>query len=132
MNRLILVFFFLLSSLLGFSQFEWFGSVDNDWFNGANWNTGVAPSITDDVTIQAGAQNYPIIVSPAVVQCRMLTILSGTFIDITTGTLEAHGDVNNQGDIIIGSGNFISNVAFQQCFQLQRISLKEQLRKVFT
>ncbi len=112
MNRLLLVFFFFTSSLSGFSQSEWIGSIDNDWFNGPNWNTGVAPSITDDVIIQPGAQNYPIIVSPAVVQCSMLTIMSGSFISITTGTLEAHGDVNNEGAIIIGSGNFISNVAF--------------------
>ena len=56
MNRLILILFLAFSSFSGFSQFDWLGSQDNDWYNGANWNTGIPPgSSTDHVTIQPSA-----------------------------------------------------------------------------
>lgn len=48
----------LLAPLPGVAN-DWTGAVNSDWFNGANWSTGVAPtpSAPDDVAINAGMGN---------------------------------------------------------------------------
>ena len=112
MNRLILLFFLAISSLSVLSQqFNWIGSINNDWFEGNNWDTGFPPgSSTDHVTIQPTAQNWPIITST--VTCGDLILMNNTFLNVSTGTIEVFGNVMSQGNIAIGTGNFISNSSF--------------------
>ncbi len=49
----------------------WTGTTDTDWFDASNWNPGV-PGSTTDVTIPAGAPNYPDITTAA--ECNNLVM----------------------------------------------------------
>ena len=40
---------------------DWTGASNTDWQNTANWDGGVIPTATDDVTIPNGCPNYPVV-----------------------------------------------------------------------
>ncbi|NOX46812.1 MAG: T9SS type A sorting domain-containing protein [Chlorobi bacterium] len=63
-----------ISVLEAVTSTSWTGTVDNDWWNPANWSAGLPTSGTD-VTIPAGATNYPTVGSIA--QVNTITIESG-------------------------------------------------------
>ncbi len=64
----------------------WTGTTDTDWFDASNWNPGV-PGSTTDVTIPAGAPNYPYI--PTAAECNNLVMGSDA-----TGDASLMGQAN--------------------------------------
>lgn len=76
--------------------FETISSGENEW-NGSVWSKGIAPVVTDNVTISA---DY----TGAGFTCKNLTVNAGQQVDIGNGTLEIKGDFTNNGAIIIKSG----------------------------
>lgn len=97
MNKLFILSVFLLISLKTFAQVNWTGNGDGiDWFDGANWNSGV-PSITDDVIIANSSGNLSIeIFSDA--SCASLTIDNQTsnrrlFVDFDASTFTIAGNL---------------------------------------
>jgi len=97
MNKLFILSAFLLISLKTFAQVNWIGNGDGiDWFDGANWDSGV-PSITDDVFIVNSSGNLSIeIFSDA--SCASLTIDNQTanrrlLVDFNATTLTIAGNL---------------------------------------
>ncbi|HEX8148633.1 MAG TPA: Calx-beta domain-containing protein [Pyrinomonadaceae bacterium] len=82
--------------------FTWNGSADTDWHNGANWDTGTAPTASDIAVIpSAGVTNEPTIsaadaaVSTLTVQAgRTLSIASGRTLTSGTTSVNAGGALN--------------------------------------
>ena len=70
--------------------FNWNGSADTDWHNGANWDTGSVPTASDIAVIpSAGVANEPTI-SAADASVSTLTVRSGRTLTLTGGrTLSA-------------------------------------------
>ncbi len=72
----------------------WVGGVDKVWSNPKNWCGAIVPLVNTDVTIPAGATNYPTITD--VYPVNNLTIQKGTTLTIT-GTLQVAGSISNSG-----------------------------------
>jgi hypothetical protein len=68
---------------------SWIGIIDNDWWNPGNWTNGL-PSLITDVTIPAGAANFPTVGSVA--QCNTLSMESGASL-LDNGLLLANNGV---------------------------------------
>jgi CSLREA domain-containing protein len=86
--------------------FNWDGSADTNWHNGANWDTNSVPTAADSAVIpSAGVTNEPII-STADAAVANLTIQTGRTLTITTGrTLNAATTtVNNGGGLKVPAG----------------------------
>ncbi len=78
----------------------WLGGGTNNWSTNSNWNTGTAPSWTNDVVIPTGTTPYPVLsVSSAI---NHLNLPSGTSLGIGSNTLTINGSVT-------GTGNFIGS-----------------------
>lgn len=73
----------------------WMGTVNNDWFNAANWSCGL-PSATTDVLIKSTAAFMPI-VNANVVSCNNIDIENGASITATNSTINVYGNINNAG-----------------------------------
>jgi len=58
-----------------FAVETWNGSVNNDWFNTANWTPAALPCATSAVIVPAVATNYPTLLAPA--SCVSITVESG-------------------------------------------------------
>jgi hypothetical protein len=97
---------------------------DGNWFNTANWNTGILPTATDNVyidhSIKAGAFSNPVTVNAAGALCNNLTIDAGAGTAITLsftapGVLTASGNVSVLTNNILafsGAGTFNVKGAF--------------------
>ncbi|MCW3106344.1 MAG: C-terminal target protein [Segetibacter sp.] len=82
----------------------WTGTVDSDWNNNSNWQSGIVPDNTTDVIIPSGLSTYPYITSstPEIVN---LTLLPGSVITISNGTLKIKGTITvNSGSITATNG----------------------------
>ena len=77
----------------------WNGSVSSDWFDPANWNGGVVPGSTDDVTIPGNAPNQPVLTNDVTVNTFQTT--GGGFIDVDGNDLVVNGDFS--GTALSGS-----------------------------
>jgi len=62
---------------------KWTGTVSTAWENPANWNCGMIPNATTDVTIPTGLNNYPVINSAAI--CRRIKQQPNTSVLVKTG-----------------------------------------------
>ncbi len=60
----------------------WEGNVDSDWFNAANWNTGVEPGVSDNVFIPAGTPNDPTVAPEQFASVNDLTVDEGASLSI--------------------------------------------------
>lgn len=83
----------------------WQGSENSNWFNCLNWNRGVVPNITVDVTLPSSATNQPVIDNTNTAYARSLNIQTGA-----TLTMEANSnfhiaaDWTNNGTFNPGNG----------------------------
>ncbi len=88
------------------AQTSWTGLVSTNWDDGLNWNTGVVPTPTTDVTIPFTAnQPSTYIFGP---ECRDLTIQGGATLSLTGGfDLVVNGDLQIDGtlDVITSSSD---------------------------
>jgi hypothetical protein len=85
---------------------QWAGGTSTDWNDGTNWDSGAIPTESVNVTIGAGASNYPVLNSDISINdnsgtynCKSLTIQNG-------GQLEVYHshDMKVLGDLMIESG----------------------------
>jgi hypothetical protein len=93
------------TSLKGYT---WYGTVNTDWYNAANWAgcCGVPPNDAD-VTI-ATISNPPVL--PSSVTVKNITINTGRFISIAGNTLTINGSINGTGTITgSASSNLVLN-----------------------
>ncbi len=101
---------------------KWLG-INTDWNSTLNWCNGIVPTSAENIIIENGLNNYPIINGS--VSVNSLTILAGAVVSLTaTGVLKLAGNINSQNGIkaitgmveLIGSNpqtisaaNFVSN-----------------------
>jgi len=86
-----------------FESATWQGDQNSLWSEPLNWDTGVVPSITTDVTITTGSPNSAGVGSDAV--AHSMTVNSGATITIGAGnTVTLYGDLDVQGTVAAGSG----------------------------
>jgi PKD repeat protein len=80
----------------------WKGTVSSDWNTSSNWDDGIVPLSTTDVTISPGAVNWPIFTGDFTVgvQCHNLTIPAGTFMTVT-GHLTCRPGAKVKGDVLM-------------------------------
>ncbi|MDQ6813325.1 MAG: hypothetical protein M3040_06305 [Bacteroidota bacterium] len=81
----------------------WTGAVSTDWNTAGNWQCGVIPTITTDVTIPASLFNYPVISSTATATANNLTLQSGSSITVSNGVLQIAGTPATAGGKITAS-----------------------------
>jgi hypothetical protein len=84
----------------------WDGSLNSDWYNGANWSLNTVPTSSHDVVIQGvTSNNYPEIAGLAI--CNSLTINFSTLSELTisTGTLTVNNDFNCYRQLIMTSSS---------------------------
>ena len=82
---------------------KWLGTVSADWNAASNWQCGIVPSGTLNVTIQFGVINYPTINS-GTVAVNNISILSGGSLTVTGATLQIAGTISNSGTLSAGNG----------------------------
>ena len=95
----------------------WSGGVNSDWGTSGNWFSGTLPTSSDNVVINAGAPNMPVVNSdPATpATCNSLTINTGATLTIAAGkALTTSGATTNNGTFNLesdatGTGSFIDN-----------------------
>jgi hypothetical protein len=95
----------------------WSGLVSSDWGTTGNWTSLSLPTSGDNVIINSGAPNMPVVnaapATPAV--CNALTINSGATLTIAAASaLTASGVTTNNGTFTLasdatGTGSFIDN-----------------------
>ncbi len=89
------------------SGFQWTGSTNNSWNNSANWCGNTVPSASDDITINSGFVNYPV-VNGATGYMKNLTISSGATLTLGNGgSLEVSGDWINNGTFVPYDGSSV-------------------------
>lgn len=66
----------------------WDGSLNSDWFEAANWNCGIVPATSANVTIPAGTINLPVLSSDAF--AGVLGIENGANLILSGGNLTLH------------------------------------------
>lgn len=117
-SRTLLLSAFLFFSCIVTGQVTWQGAFNADWSNDQNWDSGTAPTASDDVIIPdvAGTPFDPIITTAEVALSvtvdanASLTLASGSSltIDGTTGTaITNNGNIVNSGDINLGLNSII-------------------------
>jgi len=71
----------------------WTGAINSDWANGGNWNTGVIPNSSSNVSIP-DVTNDPVIDSGTLAESNELSIEPGVVLTIHPGgTLTANGTI---------------------------------------
>lgn len=85
------------------SVWEWTGTADTNWHNGANWEGNIVPGELDTVNIPAAPTNQPAIgtsTEASYGRVNNLTIASGAELDLaTTHNLRVQGALTNNGTI---------------------------------
>jgi hypothetical protein len=80
----------------------WTGGTSTAWATGSNWNTGIAPTATDDVII-SDVTNKPVISTAAAV--KNITIESGAALTINANaSLTTNKVLTNNGTVTVKSG----------------------------
>lgn len=69
------------------ARFIWRGTVNSDWNNPANWDTGLVPSGNDNVQVPAGTIYSLIVTSGMEVYCQSLTIDPSAVVTVETGAI---------------------------------------------
>lgn len=75
----------------------WDGSAGTDWHNAANWTPSGVPTVEDDVTVPAVA-NEPVI-SASDAAANNLTVEAGATLHLTTRILSVEGTLTNNGTL---------------------------------
>jgi len=83
---------------------QWVGGVNTDWKTAANWPCGDIPTATTNVTIPAGAANYPVISNTGGGFVDSIKILSGATLTLSNDTLNVFGAITSTGAINATSG----------------------------
>ncbi|MFO8001919.1 MAG: T9SS type A sorting domain-containing protein, partial [Marinilabilia sp.] len=88
------------------ADYTWLGSVDDDWFNGDNWEGDVAPSASNKAIVDNTAVNDPVVGENADAFCNDLEISDVKSLILKPGSsLEISNDVDNSGTIVLESTN---------------------------
>ena len=75
---------------------RWVGGTSTDYSNAANWNCGVIPGASDDITVPAGRANYPALTTAATV--TNLTIAANAKLNVVNpGSITLTGNFSNLG-----------------------------------
>ena len=103
-----------------FTNGEWVGDTDSDWFNCRNWKSLALPDVDTDVLLPSGGgiANEPTIDSAGVVS-KDFEIQSGRTLTIATsggntGTLTIAGDFTNAGTLTHTAGSVTFNGSSSQ------------------
>ncbi len=125
---IILFSFLIIQSEHGFSQIVWNGSVSTNWNTAANWIGGVVPLSINDVVINSGTPNDPLVsgVGP-VATCNNLTINTGASVSIASNILNLKGDLIisptgffvHYGGVLELSGTSVQSIPDITCYDLK-------------
>jgi hypothetical protein len=66
-------------------QFIWTGITSNDWANGSNWSTGIAPTLLDSIVIPSNTPFSPVIKSGIIGLCKSIKVNSGAIVTVSSG-----------------------------------------------
>lgn len=103
----------IINKVTTYTIASWTGSINTDWNTAGNWGNNTVPTATDDVTIPAGAPNYPVISATAA--AHGVTIAAGASLAvINNNTLSITGDVVNSGTFNASAGALVLNGALVQ------------------
>ena len=81
----------------------WTGTTSIDWSECSNWSYGLVPSASQSVSIPAGLSRYPVLNS-GTFTINGLNVASGASFTLgTAATLQASGDVANNGPALQGT-----------------------------
>ncbi len=80
----------------------WNGKKSTQWNRAGNWQGGIIPSSTTDVTIARGKSNYPDI-TITTAACKKLHLNAGSVTIDTDGELTTHGKIKNKATFTIKS-----------------------------
>lgn len=96
-------FFIAISNTTTFSL--WTGNTSSNWFSASNWEPQQIPTDTNNVVIQAGRPNYPVITS-GTAKCKRLNIQSGAQLSMAAGTMNVYGffDYHNSSCLNLTGG----------------------------
>lgn len=89
----------------GLDTYIWYGTVDNDWTNAANWSSAGVPPDGADITIATVGNNQPVLQKDVIV--GPLNILSGNTIILNDLTLTLNNTVKGSGTF---TGSPLSNI----------------------
>jgi hypothetical protein len=79
----------------------WSGTTSTNWNVATNWLCGNIPTPNDNVTIPAGAPNYPVIGNAQSASCFDISLVAGaTMIVSGTGVFNLYGNITNTGGIL--------------------------------
>lgn len=102
----------------------WTGGVSTTWNLAANWQCGVIPTSTTDVTIPSGLSNYPIITVGVTAMANNLSIQTGASITVSNGSLQIAGAATTAGGKIDAtSGKVEFNGSTQQIIPVSLFNL---------
>jgi hypothetical protein len=90
----------------------WFGKINTDWSNTANWICGQIPNSSINVLIPKIAPNYPSVIS-GTATVKDLTIQKDASV-IINSTLKVAGDIINSGTLNASNGTLEMNGASAQ------------------
>jgi len=98
----------VLSPELRAATKTWLGGSTN-WNTAGNWSASGVPLAGDNVVIQSGSANYPILTAAATNSVNNITISSGGSLTIQTGgSLTSTGNLTMNGTLSITGGAFVT------------------------
>ena len=126
MRKLITILLSLVFASTAMAGGDWYGGVDNDWLNAANWGTGI-PSSAEWAEIRGASwvTTHPIITTGQTAVCGVLRANPGwggaggyASVTVSGGTLDVSGEIylgydtvnNNPADLIVNSGTVNTGV----------------------
>jgi hypothetical protein len=110
------------------TDYTWTGAVSTDWFTAGNWDSGMVPTMTDNVIIPDVA-NDPMLMMGMIGYAQNVTIATGATLTIAytdafeaSGVVTNDGSINVYGDAVSGAmGSFIDNgLAGMGYFMIER------------
>jgi hypothetical protein len=79
----------------------WSGTTSTNWNVATNWLCGNIPTPNDNVTIPAGAPNYPVIGNGQSASCFDISLVTGATVIVSgTGVFNLYGNITNTGGIL--------------------------------
>ncbi|MFZ2653328.1 MAG: choice-of-anchor Q domain-containing protein [Victivallales bacterium] len=98
-------------TLTSATLWQWTGVANANWSNGLNWNKGVPPDSTSDVTIPSGTPNSPSIDTNTAL-CKSLVVQNGATLNLSTAatSLTVTRDIIVYGTMNQGSNTAVLNL----------------------
>ncbi|MCW3085266.1 MAG: hypothetical protein JWP12_2632 [Bacteroidetes bacterium] len=100
------------------STVTWNGSMDNDWFNAANWTPAIVPTSYNNVSIPASLAMYPVLSGSTNTFCKSLALAAGASLTTAsgyTGVLTVMNNLANNGTIVNNGTNYINLTSTAAC-----------------